>query len=72
MSGPEAERNVYEWIRNAAEMTALVHLNLRFFLFHSVKYGIGGTGDVSDKWLGEIDIVLICFDPTTGLNEILI
>jgi hypothetical protein len=65
--GLKAEKAVFEAVRSAAEELSQMSGNkkLQFLLFHSVKYGIAGSGPFA-KWESDVDIVLLCFDTATG------
>ncbi len=65
--GIKAEKAVFEAVRSAAEQLSKKrgNENVRFLLFHSVKYGIAGEGPLA-KWESDVDVVLLCFDPVIG------
>jgi hypothetical protein len=63
--GLSAEANVFHNLRRAATTIAKKHADLRFLLFHSVKYGVSGEENRA-KWQSDIDFVLICFNQISG------
>jgi hypothetical protein len=66
-NGLIAEKAVFEALRSAAEELSkkVGNEKLQILLFHSVKYGITGSGPLA-KWESDVDIVLLCFDTATG------
>jgi hypothetical protein len=64
-SGLAAEITVFKALESAAQAVAAKKPDMKFLLFHSVKYGGTGT-EVDQKWESDIDVVLLCFDERLG------
>jgi hypothetical protein len=63
--GLKAEMKVFAAVKEAAEEVAERRSDLKFCLFHSVKYGTTGDG-TGAKWESDIDVVLVCLNTVTG------